>query len=262
MTITGLEHLWLPYAAMLSLAVIVWGVSLHRADVSIVDSLWSIFFILFAFLYAWRAGSDGAAAFGAMGLVTLWGLRLSAYITWRNHGKGEDRRYQAIRARNQPHFEYKSLYLVFLLQATLALIVAMPLAPLLHGSHAANVLTHVGFVLALCGALFETVADWQMARFKAARGAEGQVMDRGLWRYSRHPNYFGEAVFWWGIWLASASVGGAWTVFSPLLMNWLLLRVSGVPLLEKELPQRRPAYHEYLRTTSRFIPMPPKKPSA
>ena len=260
MSVVSLEQLWPPFAAMLSLAVIAWGVSLRRADVSIVDSLWSMFFILFALLYAWRAGGSGTVVWVTIGLVMLWGLRLSAYITWRNHGKGEDRRYQAIRARNQPHFEYKSLYLVFLLQAALALIVAMPLTPLLNGAHAANVLTYAGFALALCGTLFESVADWQMARFKAGRGAEGEVMDRGLWRYSRHPNYFGEALVWWGVWLASASVGGAWTVFSPILMNWLLLRVSGVPLLEKDLPQRRPAYREYLRTTSRFIPMPPKKP--
>ncbi len=110
------------------------------------------------------------------------------------------------------------------------------------------------------GVLYETIADAQMARFKARRGSQDEVMDRGLWRYSRHPNYFGEAVFWWGVWLASASMGGAWTVFSPLLMNWLLLKVSGVPLLEKDMERRRPAYRQYLRTTSQFLPRPPGKP--
>ncbi len=203
--------------------------------------------------------SDATAAFVLIALILLWGLRLSAYITVRNHGKGEDRRYQAIRARNQPNFEFKSLYLVFILQAVLATIVVQPVVPILNGAQADNLLTYAGFVIAAFGATFETVADWQMARFKAARSGPDQVMNRGLWRYSRHPNYFGEATFWWGVWIASASMGGAWTVFSPLLMTWLLTRVSGVPLLEADLQQRSPAYREYLTTTPRFVPGRPKR---
>jgi steroid 5-alpha reductase family enzyme len=259
MNIAGLAQAWFPLSVMLLLAIAVWAVSIKLRDVSIVDSLWSIFFIVFTLLFAWRMRSDAMASLVLIGLILLWGLRLSVYITIRNHGKGEDRRYQAIRARNQPNFEFKSLYLVFILQAVLAAVIVQPVVPILNGAQDANLLTYAGFAIAASGALFETVADAQMARYKATRTAQDEVMNRGLWRYSRHPNYFGEATFWWGIWIASASMGGAWTVFSPLLMTWLLTRVSGVPLLEADLQQRSPAYREYLKTTPRFVPGWPKR---
>ncbi len=259
MNTAGLVQVWLPLSVMLLLAIATWALSIKLRDVSIVDSLWSIFFIVFTVLFAWRTGSDSIAAFVLIGLILLWGLRLSGYITVRNHGKGEDRRYQAIRARNQPNFEFKSLYLIFILQMVLATVIVMPVVPILNGAQDANLLTYVGFALAAFGALFETIADAQMARYKATRSAEDTVMNRGLWRYSRHPNYFGEATFWCGVWIASASMGGAWTLFSPLLMTWLLTRVSGVPLLEADLQQRSPAYRDYLLTTPRFLPGRPKR---
>lgn len=259
MNVSGWEHLGWPAVAMVALAVGMWLLSVKLRDVSIVDSAWSIFFLLFALVFAWRQGDRSVATLAMLALVAAWALRLSIYITWRNHGHGEDRRYQAIRARNQPNFEFKSLYLVFLLQAVLAFVIAMPLLPALNGANDANLVTWLGMAVAAFGLLFETIGDAQMARFKADPASAGQVMDRGLWRYTRHPNYFGESVFWWGVWIASASLGGAWTVFSPLLMTFLLLRVSGVPLLEADLKQRRPAYAEYLRTTSSFVPWPPKR---
>ena len=259
MNTAGLDQVWLPLSVMVLLAVAAWALSVKLRDVSIVDSLWSMFFIAFTLLFAWRMGSDATASFVLIALILVWGLRLSIYITVRNHGKGEDRRYQAIRARNQPDFEFKSLYLVFLLQAVLATVIVLPVVPVLNGAQDAGALTYVGFAVAAFGVSFETVADWQMARFKAARTAQDEVMDRGLWRYSRHPNYFGEAVFWWGVWIASASMGGAWTLFSPLLMTWLLTRVSGVPLLEADLQQRSQAYRDYLLSTPRFVPGRPKR---
>ncbi|MBX3710524.1 MAG: DUF1295 domain-containing protein [Lysobacter sp.] len=259
MNVSGWEHLGWPAVAMVALAVGMWLLSVKLRDVSIVDSAWSIFFLLFALVFAWRQGDRSVATLAMLALVAAWALRLSIYITWRNHGHGEDRRYQAIRARNQPNFEFKSLYLVFLLQAVLAFVIAMPLLPALNGANDANLVTWLGMAVAAFGLLFETIGDAQMARFKADPASAGQVMDRGLWRYTRHPNYFGESVFWWGVWIASASLGGAWTVFSPMLMTFLLLRVSGVPLLEADLKQRRPAYAEYLRTTSSFVPWPPKR---
>ncbi|NOT89131.1 MAG: DUF1295 domain-containing protein [Lysobacter sp.] len=259
MNVAGFDRAWWPLSAMLSLALVAWLVSLKLRDVSIVDSLWSIFFIVFTLLFAWRMRSDTTAAFVLIALILLWGFRLSAYITIRNHGKGEDRRYQAIRARNQPYFGFKSLYLIFMLQAVLASIIVLPVVPILNGARDANLLTYAGFAIAAFGAVFETVADAQMARYKATRTAQDTVMNRGLWRCSRHPNYFGEATFWWGLWIASASMGGAWTLFSPLLMTWLLTRVSGVPLLEADLQQRSPAYREYLTTTPRFVPGRPKR---
>lgn len=259
MNLSGLAEVWLPLSVMLLLAISAWALSVKLRDVSIVDSLWSVFFIVFTLLFAWRMRSDAMAAYVLIALILLWGLRLSAYITIRNHGKGEDRRYQAIRARNQPNFEFKSLYLIFLLQMVLATVIVLPVVPILNGAQDANLLTYAGFALAAFGALFETIADAQMARYKATRAAQDTVMNRGLWRYSRHPNYFGEATFWWGLWIASASMGGAWTLFSPLLMTWLLTRVSGVPLLEADLQQRSPAYREYLLTTPRFVPGRPKR---
>ncbi len=259
MNVYGFAQMWLPLSVMLALAVVVWGLSIKLRDVSIVDSLWSVFFIVFTLLFAWRMRSNETASLVLIALILLWGLRLSVYITVRNHGKGEDRRYQAIRARNQPNFEFKSLYLVFILQMVLATIIVQPVVPILNQAQGANLLTYAGFAIAAFGAMFETVADWQMARFKATRTSHEEVMNRGLWRYSRHPNYFGEAVFWWGIWIASASMGGAWTLFSPLLMTWLLTRVSGVPLLEADLQQRSAAYREYLTTTPRFVPGRPKR---
>lgn len=259
MNMSGLAQMWLPLSAMLLLAVVVWALSIKLRDVSIVDSLWSIFFIVFTLLFAWRMRSDATAAYALIALILLWGLRLSIYITVRNHGKGEDRRYQAIRARNQPNFEFKSLYLIFLLQMVLATVIVLPVVPILNGAQDANLLTYAGFAIAAFGALFETIADAQMARYKATRTAQDTVMNRGLWRYSRHPNYFGEATFWWGLWIASASMGGAWTLFSPLLMTWLLTRVSGVPLLEADLQQRSPAHREYLLTTPRFVPGRPTR---
>lgn len=259
MNLSGLAEVWLPLSVMLLLAISAWALSVKLRDVSIVDSLWSIFFIVFTLLFAWRMRSDAMAAYVLIALILLWGLRLSAYITIRNHGKGEDRRYQAIRARNQPNFEFKSLYLIFLLQMVLATVIVLPVVPILNGAQDANLLTYAGFAIAAFGALFETIADAQMARYKATRTAQDTVMDRGLWRYSRHPNYFGEATFWWGLWIASASMGGAWTLFSPLLMTWLLTRVSGVPLLEADLQQRSPAYREYLLTTPRFVPGRPTR---
>ncbi len=259
MNFAGLDQVWLPLSVMVSLAVAVWALSVKLRDVSIVDSLWSVFFIVFTALFAWRMHSDAAASYVLIALILAWGLRLSIYITVRNHGQGEDRRYQAIRARNQPNFEFKSLYLVFLLQAALATAVVMPVVPILNEMRSAGVMTYIGFAVAAFGVSFETIADWQMARFKATRTVQGTVMDRGLWRYSRHPNYFGEAVFWWGVWIASASMGGAWTVFSPLLMTWLLTRVSGVPLLEADMQQRSPAYRDYLLSTPRFVPGRPKR---
>lgn len=258
MNFAGLGHTWLPLSVMALLAVAVWALSVKLRDVSIVDSLWSIFFIVFTVLFAWRMGSDDMASYVLIALILAWGLRLSIYITVRNHGNGEDRRYQAIRARNQPNFEFKSLYLIFLLQTVLATVVVLPVVPVLNGAQQAGVLTYIGFAVAAFGVSFETVADWQMARFKATRTAQDEVMDRGLWRCSRHPNYFGEAVFWWGVWIASVSMGGAWTVFSPLLMTWLLTRVSGVPLLEADLQQRSQAYRDYLLSTPRFVPGRPK----
>jgi steroid 5-alpha reductase family enzyme len=242
------------------LAVLTWLVSLARRDVSIVDSLWSIFIttggVVYALLLPWTSARPALM----LALAVAWALRLAIYITWRNHGHGEDRRYQQIRARNQPNFAFKSLYLIFGLQAVLAWIVSAPFLAGTHGSNPINALDLAGAALAAFGIVFEAVGDQQMARFKADPTNKGQVMDHGLWRFSRHPNYFGECCTWWGLYLIALAAGGAWwSIVSPLLMTVLLLKVSGVTLLEADIGERRPAYRDYIARTPAFVPWWPRR---
>jgi steroid 5-alpha reductase family enzyme len=189
----------------------------------------------------------------------LWGARLSGYIAWRNAGEGEDHRYQAIRARNEPHFRWKSLYLVFGLQGVLAWIVSAPLLAAIASPAPYRWLDAAGVALFVLGFLFEAIADLQLTRFRADPANRGRVLDRGLWRYTRHPNYFGEFCIWWGFYLMALAAGGAWTIVSPALMTILLLRVSGVALLEKDIGERRPAYRDYVAHTSAFFPWLPRR---
>lgn len=251
--------------ALMKLAFLGWLWSVYRRNATIVDSLWSLFFLLALAVYfvTVPAAPEGEARRALMlVIVTTWSLRLSAYLTWRNAGKPEDRRYQAIRARNEPHYAFKSLYLVFGLQAVLAWIIAMPFHAVATGDAPLNLVDIVGALLWLVGFVFQAVGDAQLAGFKRDPANAGRVLERGLWRYTRHPNYFGEACMAWGYWLIAAATGGAWTVFAPLLMTFLLLRVSGVALLEHDIGERRPDYAAYVRRTSAFFPRPPLKDEA
>lgn len=244
------------------LALLTWIASVVRHDASLVDRTWSLMIAVPMAAYAMQAGAGSPRAIAVITLVGAWALRLAAYITWRNWGHGEDRRYQEIRKRNEPNFAIKSIVLVFALQMVLAWIVSAPTLAALVGDHPFGILDGLGIAAALAGFLFEAVGDAQMAAFKGDAAHKGQVMDRGLWRYTRHPNYFGEALFWWGIWLVALGAGGlgaAWTVLSPLLMTVLLLKVSGVALLEKDIVERRPAYRDYIARTNAFIPGPPRR---
>jgi len=252
------------FAALAALVVILlfsisgWLLSLMRRDVSIVDSLWSLFFLIGLLVYA--AYVTPGPRLGLMfALVSLWAIRLSAYLTWRNWGEPEDRRYQAIRDRNQPGFSWKSLYLVFGLQGILAWLIAMPLFAAASGTNPLGLLDLTGVVLWIIGFVFETVGDWQLSRFRADPANRGKVLATGLWRYTRHPNYFGEATLWWGYFLIAAGSGGWWTVLAPILMTFLLLRVSGVTLLEQDIGDRRPAYRDYIARTNAFIPWRPRE---
>ena len=242
-------------------AVLTWAASLCKRDASLVDRVWAVCIAGAGWTYLTALPDISQRGMLMVGIATLWALRLSLFITWRNWGHGEDRRYQAIRARNQPHFGWRSLYLVFGLQALLAWVVSAPLfagAASQGALHAGDV---VGAALAMFGFVFEAIADTQLARFKADAHHRGQVMDRGLWRHTRHPNYFGEACVWWGLWIMACGSGsalGLWSVLSPLLMTVLLLRVSGVRLLEGDIADRRPAYREYIARTNAFFPGPRK----
>ncbi len=248
-------------AALLLFAAVAWLVSLVKRDVSIVDSLWSVMFLLAVIVYAALCSDIGTRLSVVLALVLIWSLRLCIHITWRNWGEPEDARYQAIRRNNEPNFIFKSLYIVFGLQAVLAWLIATPLPVAVSGSSAIGPWDVTGVGLWLVGMFFQGVGDWQLARFKSDPRNRGKVMDRGLWRYTRHPNYFGEACVWWGFYLIAAGAGGWWTIFAPMLITLLLLKVSGVALLEKDIEERRPAYRQYRERTNAFIPGPPKPPA-
>lgn len=244
--------------ATLALALPVWALSVVLRDVSIVDITWGLLVLTPVAVTVALHPPGGPRTALVLALCAIWALRLGVYIAWRHRGQPEDRRYQAIRARNEPHFALKSLYLVFGLQAVLACVVATPLAAAAVSTAAWKPLDTLATALFVFGVVYETVADWQLARFKADPQRTGQVMDDGLWRYSRHPNYFGECCVWWGAWLFALAAGAAWTIVSPLLITWLLLKVSGVALMEKDIGHHRPGYRDYIRRTSAFLPRPPK----
>jgi steroid 5-alpha reductase family enzyme len=249
-------------ALLLAMGAATWAASVFKRDVSIVDAVWSLLILAAAVVYVTAPQAAGPRAPWVLALTVVWALRLCLHIALRGWGEPEDHRYQAIRARNEPGFAWKSLYLVFGLQAVLAWIVSLPLLAAVAGMCAPGWLDAAGGLLIVAGILIESVADWQLTRFRAKPGNRGRVLDRGLWRYSRHPNYFGEFCVWWGFYLVAASAGGVWSIVSPLLMSLLLLRVSGVTLLEAGMAERRPAYRDYVATTNAFFPGPRRRGAA
>ena len=244
---------------ILTMALATWCASVFKRDVSIVDSMWSLFFVAAALTYAGTVPQSGPRTPLVLVLVGLWALRLAGYLTWRNWGTPEDRRYQQIRRRNEPRFALKSLFLIFGLQGMLAWIVSLPLLAAIAAPAPLNPLDYAGVALWVVGFGFESVGDLQLARFKADSANRDRVMDRGLWRYTRHPNYFGDWCVWWAFYLFASAAGGWWSFVGPLLMSFLLLRVSGVALLESDIGGRRPAYRDYVLRTNAFFPGPPKR---
>ncbi len=244
-----------------ALAFGLWLVSLWMRDASIVDIFWGFGFVVIAWASYLAAGLGGARGLLITLLVTVWGLRLTGYLAWRNLGSGEDYRYQAMRARFGKRFPVLSLFIVFWFQALIMWIVAIPIQASALESNPLWFVDVVGVCFWATGFLFESVGDWQLAKFKADPSNQGKVMDRGLWRYTRHPNYFGDFMVWWGIYFIAAAAGAWWTVFSPIAMSVLLMRVSGVTLLERSLKKNRTGYEEYIARTSAFFPRPPRQPA-
>ena len=247
-----------------------WLVSVRLRDASIVDVMWGPGFALVAAVGAWGGAGDPARKLLVLAMASVWSLRLAIHIFLRNLGKGEDYRYRAMRKNQGPHFAWLSLFTVFGLQGALLLLVAMPLVAATSaagrsaGSGFAGAglgpFDFAGIALFLVGFLFEAVGDAQLANFRANPANRGKVCDAGLWRYSRHPNYFGDATLWWGFYLVACGVpGGAWTIASPLVMTVLLLKVSGVALLERGLSSTKPGYAAYIARTSAFLPWFPKR---
>jgi steroid 5-alpha reductase family enzyme len=242
--------------------VALWLLSLALRDASIVDIAWGAGFVQIAWVAA--VLSDGAAARRVLvtALVTLWGLRLASHLYRRNWGHGEDFRYQRMRAHHGGRFWLVSLYTVFGLQAGLMWVVSIPvqLAVAAHEPTGLTLLDALGTLIFALGLTFEAVGDRQLGRFRADPANKGRVLDTGLWAWTRHPNYFGDAVVWWGLFtIALATPWGILGVIGPALMNFFLLRVSGVALLEKSLARTKPQYRDYVARTSAFVPWPPKR---
>ena len=255
-----LQAALLGLGAALGLALMTWLASLVQHDVSLVDRVWSLIVAVPVAAYAWALPPGNDPRFAVMSVVLVfWAVRLAAYVTWRNWGHGEDRRYQAIRARNEPGFRAQERL------PDLRAPGGAGLARLDAISRSGGAARAVDAArlrsarsLAVFGFVFEAIGDQQLASFKADPANRGKVMDRGVWRYTRHPNYFGECCVWWGFFVMALSAGGWWAVLSPLLMTGLLLKVSGVALLEKDIGERRPEYRDYIRRTNAFFPGPPK----
>lgn len=257
---------------LLACGFALWLGSLKTKNVSVVDIFWGIGFALVA---AFCSLGLGLSVFGddqaklelagwiLAGMVALWGGRLGTYLFVRNHGKPEDYRYAAMRNHWGPRFALRSLFTVFVLQATLIWFISMPVQLGLLGQSFDLLRCSLGMVIWFTGLFFESVGDWQMYQFKKNADNKGKVMNRGLWRFTRHPNYFGDFLVWWGIYIFAAQPGSWWwTIFSPLLMSFLLLRVSGVSLLESSLKSRIDGYEQYIQSTNSFFPWFPKKVSS
>jgi steroid 5-alpha reductase family enzyme len=245
-----------------AMMVCIWLLSLYVKNAAIVDIFWAVGFILIAWMTFFITNGYVVRKLILTGAVTLWGLRLSIHLFLRNFGMPEDRRYAAMRRNRGKQFWWRSLFEIFLLQAVLLWLISLTIQIGQVSAFPDRVgkIEIVGIVVSLIGFAFESVSDYQLSAFKSDPANKGKVMDKGLWRYSRHPNYFGETLVWWGIFLICLSVpGGIGTLISPVLITFLLLKVSGVALTEKTISSRRPGYHEYIRRTSSFVPWLPAK---
>lgn len=256
-TMSVLEVLGLNTAVVLGTMLLLWLISLKVNDASIVDMFWGAGFVLIAWTTYFVSPQSTRASILAV-LTTLWGLRLSTHLVIRNLGKGEDRRYTAMRDKHGPRFWWVSLITVFALQGIVMLVVSLPVQIGQLESKPIGPVAILGMMTWAIGFSFESIADYQLTRFRASRTEPSMVLDSGLWRYSRHPNYFGNALIWWGLFLIGASWSTGWTVVSPIVMTFLLCKVSGVPLLEKDLARRSAAYQDYIERTSSFVPLPPR----
>jgi len=250
--------------AALTIAVLMvatWALSIIVTNASIVDVAWGLGFVAVAWMVAARVDGNVDRQFLIVAMTTLWGVRLAVYLVIRNRGAGEDHRYRAMRKRWGSRFPLASLGTVFLLQGILMWIVSLPVQlGQVEQTPDVGIVAWIGVVLWAVGFFFEAVGDAQLAQFKRDPANDGLVMDRGLWKFTRHPNYFGDACVWWGIALVAAETTvGRWGLLGAVVMTVLLLKVSGVALLEKSLVKRREGYGDYIARTSPFLPRPPKK---
>lgn len=251
------EVLPLTAAVLLVAFALLWALSVALRDASIVDVFWGPGFALVAWTAFLQGDGAGPRPWLAAGLTTLWGLRLGGYLLWRNAGHGEDRRYRAMRRHHGARFVWVSAVTVFGLQGVLMWIVSLPVQAAATSRGGLGVLDALGVLLFGAGLLFESVGDWQLARFKADPANRGRVLDRGLWAWTRHPNYFGDFLLWWGLFALAAAAGSWWTAVGPVAMSVLLMRVSGVTLLERGLARSKEGWSDYAARVPAFFPRPP-----
>ena len=245
---------------ILILVTLLWIWSVLIKNVSIVDIFWGIGFVVVNSSYFLSNEEPDERQLVLMLLVSIWGLRLTGYLAWRNIGKGEDFRYQEFRRRYGPkRYWWFSYIQVFLLQGALIMIISLPLLAVNTHQNNLNWIDYSALVIWLIGFIFETGGDYQLAQFKRNPENKGKVLNTGFWKYTRHPNYFGDAAVWVAYGLFSIASGSYWPIIGTVIMILLLLKVSGVALLEETLKTTKPQYREYMEKTSAFIPRPPKK---
>jgi len=230
-----------------------WLLSLKKNNVTHVDIMWSLFFVFNA-LYFYTVFTPSLRSTLILFLVLLWGLRLSIYLAIRNWGKSEDARYLKIRQNNEPNFRYKSVYIIFGFQSILAWIVGSILFMAIENDHPLTWLDSLGLLITLCGIIYESIADYQLMQFKNDIKNRGKLLQSGLWKLSRHPNYFGEILVWWGFFITTLVTGIHFNLIAPLLMTFLILRFSGVTLLEANLIKKFNGYDDYQKKVNTIIP--------
>lgn len=254
-------------AILIALILVQWAISVRIDDVSFIDAFWGAGMGILAITSYFQLANPGALAFVLMAMTSAWGFRLGIYLIRRWSAEGEDKRYKLIlkKDREKGNFAAAALYKVWLMQAVLLFLVSSPAqVGILAASDPAPIgpLAWFGIAVFLIGIFFEWVGDWQLSRFKADPANDGKVLDTGLWRYTRHPNYFGDFMAWWGIWFVCACVGleyAAYTIAGPIFLTFTLTKWSGVTLLEKGMDKSKgDKYADYKRRTSAFFPMPPK----
>jgi len=247
--------------AIMLMMTALWIASIILKNVSIVDLFWGFGFVIAGWIYFFYTGGYEVRKIILMILVTIWGLRLSIYLAWRNIGKGEDFRYGQFRKKYGKPYWWISYFQTFILQGILMWLISAPLlgAQFYTGSSSINIFDIAGILFWIIGIIFEAGGDFQLAKFRSNPDNKGKVLSGGLWRYTRHPNYFGDTSIWWGYGLICIGCGSYLPFLGTLLMTALIIRVSGVALLEKSLTDTKPQYKEYREKTSPFIPWFPKK---
>lgn len=258
---TFLQTFLLAFPVIMALMTAVWVASVILKNASIVDPFWGLGFVLATLFYFFSVDEITTRSVMVLTLVAIWGLRLSIYLFWRNAGKGEDFRYQNFRKNYGEHrYWWVSFFQVFLLQGILLWLISAPLLGAIYFSdNELNAFDYAAILIWIIGFAFEAGGDFQLAKFKSNPANKGKVLDKGFWKFTRHPNYFGDSAVWWGYGLLSIAAGCYLAALGSIMMTALIIKVSGVALLERSLKDTKPQYQDYMRRTNSFFPWFPKK---